>query len=263
MISKHATIESLASIESAVVDAPSALTGRLIPRDTVDAARREAMFALMLQHFRGVEREVFEADLAEKHWIILLEDADGVLRGFSTLFVSTCEVGGIPRVLVYSGDTIVDRAAWGTRTLPRLWIDSVMRICERYPTDEVYWLLLTSGFRTYRFLPVFYRWFHPRYDEPTASDVQALIEAFARERFGPRYDPTRGIVRFARPQVLHPDLLAVPEGRRVDPHVAFFLERNPGYVEGDELVCLTRIARANLTPAGRRMLDGPVVRGEP
>ena len=38
-----------------------------------------------------------------------------------------------------------------------------------------------------------------------------------------------------------------------DPHIAFFLERNPGFVRGDELVCLTRIDEQNLTPAGRRM----------
>jgi hypothetical protein len=298
------------------------LTGRLIAREALDGRQRDAMFALMAGHFRGVEREVFESDLSDKQWILLLEDdvaggarddrddrddrdgrdgGDRRLRGFSTLAVSEVDVAGTPRVLVYSGDTIVDRDAWGTRTLPRLWIGSVMRICERYPTDEVYWLLLTSGFRTYRFLPVFFRWFHPSaaaaataitaggvaitVGASTAAtavaagtatsatfavsagpggsasalvpdDAQMLLDTFARHRFGECYDAERGIVRFPRPQVLHPDLLAVPDGRRTDPHVAFFLDRNPGYVRGDELVSLTRITRTNLTPAGRRMLDG-------
>jgi hypothetical protein len=231
-----------------------ALAGRLVAREALDAATHGAMFALMGEHFRGVAREVFEADLGEKNWVILLEDGEGRLRGFSTLLVQPTEATGAACVLVYSGDTIVDRAAWGTRTLPRIWIDSVLRLCARYPDREAYWLLLTSGFRTYRFLPVFYEWFYPRFDEPTPDDARRAIDAFARERFGARYDAARGIVRFARPQVLHPDLLSVPEGRRVDPHIAFFLERNPGYIDGDELVCLTRISRANLTPAGRRML---------
>jgi hypothetical protein len=35
--------------------------------------------------------------------------------------------------------------------------------------------------------------------------------------------------------------------------VGFFLARNPGWREGDELVCLTEIAEGNLTPAGRRL----------
>lgn len=231
-----------------------ALAGRLVACDTLDPQTHAAMLALMGEHFRGVSRDVFEADLAEKNWIILLEDRDGRLRGFSTLLVQPTEATGERCVLVYSGDTIVDRAAWGTRTLPRIWIDSALRLCARYPDLDAYWLLLTSGFRTYRFLPVFYEWFYPRFDEPTPADAQRALDAFARERFGGRYDAARGVVRFARPQVLHPDLLAVPDGRRVDPHIAFFLERNPGYVDGDELVCLTRVSRANLTPAGRRML---------
>jgi hypothetical protein len=60
-------------------------------------------------------------------------------------------------------------------------------------------------------------------------------------------------VQLDRPQVLAGDLVDVPAGRAADPHVRFFLERNPGFVRGDELVCLTRIADDNLTRAGLRM----------
>jgi hypothetical protein len=31
-------------------------------------------------------------------------------------------------------------------------------------------------------------------------------------------------------------------------YVAFFLSRNPGHAAGDELVCLTELSPANLTP---------------
>jgi len=53
--------------------------------------------------------------------------------------------------------------------------------------------------------------------------------------------------------VLAPDLIALPEGRLTDPHVAFFLARNAGFVRGDELACLALIDDSNLTPAARRM----------
>jgi hypothetical protein len=62
------------------------------------------------------------------------------------------------------------------------------------------------------------------------------------------------VVRLAKPQVLRPGLVEVPPGRAADPDVRFFLERNPGYVRGDELVSLTSLEPENLTPAGRRML---------
>jgi hypothetical protein len=115
---------------------------------------------------------------------------------------------------------------------------------------------LTSGFRTYRFVPVFFRLFYPRFDASTPADVQELLDALSTERFGPHYDSRTGTVRFPTPQRRRDRLAGVPNGRHADPHVRFFLERNPGHLAGDELVSLTSLAPDNLTPAGRRMVGG-------
>src|SRR5262249_22324445 len=117
----------------------------------------------------------------------------------------------------------------------------------------LYWLLLTSGFRTYRFLPVFWSEFYPRFDRETPAETSSRLTRLASERFGARYLPDLGIVRFESPQTLRPGLADVPARKHGDPHVAFFLARNPGWAKGDELVCLTEIAPKNLTAAGRRM----------
>ncbi|HEX4963514.1 MAG TPA: hypothetical protein VF173_21980 [Thermoanaerobaculia bacterium] len=229
------------------------MTGRLVPRAALTAEEREALFTLLATHFLGVTRERFAADLAEKNWILLLEE-DGVLRGFSTMLIyETLSPEGEPLTVVYSGDTIVEPGAWATAALPKSWIAAVRALRERHPRGRLLWLLLTSGFRTYRFLPVFWRDFWPHPDEATPLEIRALLDHLARERFGPLYDPVAGVVRFPEPQVLREGLNEVPEGRLADPHVAFFLERNPGWTQGDELVCLTELAEENLTPAGRRM----------
>lgn len=217
-------------------------------RTDLTEAERQSMLALLAAHFQGVTLERFAADLAEKDWALLLEDESG-LRGFSTLQIY--ETAGL--TVVYSGDTIVERGAWATAALPKSWIAAVRALRERHPRGPLYWLLLTSGFRTYRFLPVFWREFWPRHDAPTPPEVQTLMDFLADQRFGPLYHRDAGIVRFPEPQVLREGMDEVPEGRLADPHVAFFLERNPGWVRGDELVCLTEIAEGNLTPAGRRM----------
>jgi hypothetical protein len=47
----------------------------------------------------------------------------------------------------------------------------------------------------------------------------------------------------------------VPAGRLRDPNVAFFMERNPDWTRGDELVCLCDLSRANLNRAGRRVVE--------
>lgn len=232
--------------------ATRALRGRVVDRSAVDRATVDAMFRLLTTHFVGVSRDTFEQDLAGKSTVILLEDPDGGLRGFSTLLVSTTNAPGRQLTIVYSGDTIVERGWWGNPALPRTWLRAVQELAP-YDRTEVYWLLLTSGFRTYRFLPVFYKSFYPRWDDPLPTATRPLVDAIAREQFGACYDERAGVVRFTRPQVLSSDLLDVSDGRVVDPHVRFFLERNPGYVAGDELVCFTRIHDENLTSAARRI----------
>lgn len=237
------------------IDAPATrvatLRGALVERSALDVTTREAMFTLLTAHFAGVDREVFARDLDEKTAAILLRDTAGSLRGFSTLLVYPSTAAGRPVTVVYSGDTIVDRAWWGSPALAQAWLGAVRRLAAG--GGEVYWLLITSGFRTYRFLPVFFRQFLPRPGAPAAAADTALLTALARERFGDRFDAAAGVVRFPRPQRLVADLLDVPSGRAVDPHVGYFLARNPGHIAGDELVCLTRIHDDNLTAAGRRI----------
>lgn len=230
------------------------LEGRVIETGALTAVVRNAMFTLLTSHFVGVDEATFERDLDEKSCAILLEDGTGHLRGFSTMIVYQTVAAGRPIWVVYSGDTIVDRAWWGTPALARGWVRAVRQLA---PPDahEVYWLLLTSGFRTYRFLPVFFREFTPRYQDGRPGE-QRLLSTLARERFGTQYDEQTGIVRLSRPQVLAADLVVLPPGRLSDPHVSFFLARNPGSVWGDELACLARIDDANLTPAARRMMRG-------
>jgi hypothetical protein len=230
------------------------LAARIVrPRDHARDLPTDPMFRLLSQHFVDVDRATFDRDLAEKNIVILLEDSDGILRGFSTMLIYRTAAPGREVAIVYSGDTIVERAWWGSPVLARAWIDTVRRVTRDDTPREVYWLLLTSGFRTYRFLPTFFCTFHPRFDEATPALARHLLNAIARERFGESFDERRGIVRFDRPYALAPDLRDVPAGRTEDPHVQFFLDRNPGFVVGDELVSLTPIDDGNLTAAGRRM----------
>lgn len=225
---------------------------RLVRRNELTLGERASMLRLLEAHFEGVTAAVFERDLAEKDWVLLLEESCG-LRGFSTLQIYERRFGDEVATIVYSGDTIIERGAWGSSALSRCWIGSVRALRELHPRGRLYWLLLTSGFRTYRFLPVFWRDFHPRFDAETHPEVCSRLTLLAAERFGARYRPELGIVRFESPQVLREGLRDVPAAKLQDPHVAYFLARNPGWVQGDELACLTEISFENLTAAGRRM----------
>lgn len=226
---------------------------QLVSRIDLTVSQKEEMFQLLAQHFDGVTCEQFARDLAEKSLALLLQRADRLV-GLSTQLAYTTNFEGQPVNVIYSGDTIVAPEAWGTTALPRAWVAGVDALRATLPPGRCFWLLLTSGFRTYRFLPVFWREFFPRFDMPTPPEAQRLLDQLAKERFGTQFDSRVGVVRFSNPQRLRAGLEGIPAGRERDPHTTFFLACNPGHANGDELVCLTELCPENLTAAGRRMM---------
>lgn len=231
------------------------MKGRVVSRTGLSQREELAMFALLQQSFEGADWQVFQQDLREKNQVILLEDG-GSLEGFSTLQSYYSEYAGKTCRIIYSGDTIISQKAWGGFSLPKTWIAAVNALQAVDPDVPTYWLLLTSGFRTYRFLPVFWRSFYPVCGQETPLAVQRMINHFSIQKFGKDYDIDTGVVRFPHPQPLKRELLEVPAGRESNRHIEFFLKRNPGFERGDELVCFTPLSSDNLTRAGVRMVQG-------
>jgi hypothetical protein len=218
-------------------------------RRALTSTDRDEMFALFSTFFVA-KRDVFERDLDEKEWVVVLRDEEGRIDGFSTLM--RMDVDDV--AVFFSGDTVVARHRWGTYDLPRFWARHVFSVAATLAPREVYWFLISSGYRTYRYLPVFFREFFPAFDRPTPVGVRSLIDRIARAKFNGSYDPEAGIVRLATPAPLL-DGISDPQVRLVrDPHVRFFVERNPNHAAGDELACLVRVSPENVTPAGKRMI---------
>lgn len=206
---------------------------------------REAMFALYGRYYGGTSARQFERDLAAKDYVLLLEDDTGVLRGFSTLKVLSHRHQAQTVRAVFSGDTIIDHRYWGSQTLPLAWCRLVGRIKAQQPDVPLYWLLIVKGDRTYRYLNVFSRSYHPNRRHPTPPATQALLDSLARACFGDAYHPDSGLVRYAETQgYLKAEWHSAPQQR--NPEARYFYQRNPGAASGDELVCLTRLEADNL-----------------
>lgn len=217
----------------------------IVPREQLTRRDRDGMFALYTRWFAAGDRMVFERDLAEKQWVILLRDDAGEIDGFSTLM--QFDVAGV--AVFFSGDTIVDRHRWASYDLPRMWGAHVFD----HPAPDKYWFLISSGERTYRYLPLFFRNFIPAYDRASPPPMKALLDTVAALKFGEAYDAASGVIRLATPAPLRD--IGDPAARAArDPHVRFFLERNPGHGKGDELACLVHCVPENLTKAGLRMI---------
>jgi hypothetical protein len=234
------------------------LNSRVVRLEQLAPDEKDRMYALLAEYFMNVTRTRFEQDLVEKEWIFLLKDTvQGQVRGFSTLMRLHIAVDGQHVVAFFSGDTIIQKEYWGDTELLRLWIRHVFELIDNIQDARVYWFLICSGYKTYRFLPIFFKEFYPTYKRATPSSVKRLLEALALQKFSSEYDPEHGVVRFAEATPLRLGVAEVNEQRLKDPHVAFFVAANPGHIHGDELACLVELTIPNLTNAGRRMLGLP------
>jgi hypothetical protein len=215
-----------------------------------------AMFELYDSYYDASSRAQFEADLSNKHFVVMLREPSGALAGFSTLAVLEAEIGGKCLRAIYSGDTIIDHAHWGTQALAFTWIRFAGSIKAWAKQLPLYWFLIVKGHRTYRYLSAFSIDFHPHWQAPTPERARAIIDALASRRFGCAYDAARGVVSFPESRGhLRPEWADIEAAEAVRPDVAFFLRSNPGYRHGDELVCLTELASGNLRPLARRVFE--------
>jgi hypothetical protein len=216
-------------------------------------AQRRAMFALYERYYDAATYARFSADLDDKTYALVIYDTSGALQGFSTLASYERAFAGRRVRVLFSGDTVVDESHWGQQALAFSWLRLAGRFKRAEPEIPLYWLLISKGYRTYRYLRAFSREFWPAPDRAAPPHRQELMHFLARDRFGADYDAAAGVVRFPQSRGhLRAPYDRVPERHRRLPEVEFFLTRNPGYVRGDELVCLCELAAGNLRPIARR-----------
>lgn len=232
------------------------LVAQILDQDELTSTVRNQMFAMMCEHYENVQYASFDRDLAEKNWVIVLRHAaTNELCGFSTQTLVETTVQGRPVTALFSGDTIVHRDHWGDRALSQHWGRFSLQLIDLHPQRELYWFLISQGYRTYRFLPLFFHEFYPRWDAPTPPHAQAVLNALAAERYPREFDPAHGVIRATASQYrLRTGIGEVTPSRLRDPHVEFFQHRNPGHAAGDELCCLAPLTRENFTTAAYHVI---------
>jgi hypothetical protein len=233
---------------------PSRLVGTLHRIPEIHSTLMEDLFALMNKHFECVTEAQFTKDFLDKDYVILLRDREnGIVQGFSTAVLYDREVIGQRVKLLFSGDTIVNKDYWGEQELVKIWCRLAGKVSAQFPENKLYWLLISKGYRTYLYLPLFSFEFYPRYDKDTPLLEQEIMNDFGRFKYGHYFKAEQGIIHFEESHGhLGPDLAEIPEHQNRNPHTAFFLRKNPCYRQGSELVCLTRLEQSNMRSVARR-----------
>ena len=215
---------------------------------------RRRMADLYLSYYDGTSESLFLSDLENKTEVLLVY-CDGGLVGFTTVAFYERRWNNNPILVVFSGDTIVDQMHWRQQALAFAWIARMGSLQREKPGRPVYWFLIVKGHRTYRYLPTFCNSFYPHWSIDR-SDLKPLADVLAHERFGDAYNHMSGVVEFAESKGHLKHHVAFPDEKdKSKQAVRFFLEKNPEYIRGHELVCLSEIAPANLKPLARRIFE--------
>jgi len=224
------------------------LKGKIAKINKLTHCQKEKMYSIMTKYYANITEETFYSDLDKKLEVVLLCDENDVIHGFTTLAIFLYDER---TQLLYSGDTIIEKECWGKNNLMPIWLNNAMSHAEKFD-GKTYWLLLTKGYKTYKFLHTFFNKFYPCVDTGTPHELQKIIDKFAIEQFGSKYQ--NGIY-VAGKDFLKEEFDDTDETKMKNKHTTFFLEKNPNYKIGDELVCLTELSLDNLNKLGLKILE--------
>jgi len=214
---------------------PSELTNKI----------RHAMFELMSTYYDNLTIDQFELDLENKEDVIIMVE-NSLIRGFTTIEHIRLDIEGESILGIFSGNTIMDLSIPPSLRLQQGFIRYIEKL-KKSIKIPVYWFLICKGYKTYRYLNVYCKSYYPSYKEETPVFEKRIMDAYAIKKYPNHYNPLTGIIKHDDGMdYLKEDVAPVTDRILRKPEVAFFVEKNPQHVQGDELVCLASFSDENL-----------------
>jgi hypothetical protein len=225
---------------------------RFQPIKSLSFVEKQRIVTLYLKYYDGAKEDQVLRDLECKREVLLLE-SENKLVGFTTFQVFNYRWQDQPIRVVYSGDTVVERKHWGQQALAFRWIQRMTEIKQEKPELPLYWFVIIKGHRTFKYLPAFGKSFYPHWSNERA-DLKPLADYLAADMFSDAYNPDTGVVEYEHSRgQLKADIAEPTEAELQKPSVRFFLNRNPNYRIGHELVCLCELEQSNMKSFTRRL----------
>lgn len=223
----------------------------------LSSSERASMFGLLSIEFFGVSREDFIRDLNAKDNVILLrkENCKGEIVGFSTIATFDLYIVGRRVKAIFSGDTTVLPEY---RRSPGLAVEMgnyFLNALEIFPSFEIFYILISKGWRSYKVLPFSFKHFAPKFDTTINSGDKAVMDAFGELKYREEYNQKKGLILFSRQtQRLIPGNIDAIPPKDPDSHTKYFLLKNPTYLSGTELVCVAPVKKENFALPFKRLL---------
>lgn len=215
------------------------LTTRYQKVDTLSVTDITRMHALFEANYAFSPLSTFISDLKKKDGVFLVrKKATQEIVGFSTLGIYTFELGGKKAKGLFSGDTILERAYWGSRSLQTAFALKLFIEALKSPLTPQYWLLISKGYKTYLLLSKNFPDYYPKRGAHDAH-LQDLVTEYCDAMFPGKLNRDTMLLDFGDgANCLKDHVAAITPEMRTEPDIAFFEQRNPTWQRGTELPCI-------------------------
>tara|TARA_Y100000591_G_C21840619_1_gene705365 strand:- start:2225 stop:3010 length:786 start_codon:yes stop_codon:yes gene_type:complete len=220
----------------------SKLKADIILVKELNLPERCRMFSIYEKYYENATREKFEKDLLNKDKVIILRSRrDDMIKGFSTLKHINFNLSSGKKVRgIFSGDTIIEKEFWGDRALNIAFSFYLLKEKYKKPFEPLYWFLISKGFKTYLLLANNFPEYYPNPKVKTPKEMEEVMDEFSMQNYPDAYNPETKTLCFGnnydslKKSVAPVDDILLSRYQKIK----FFLEKNPNWEQGEELVCL-------------------------
>lgn len=206
----------------------------------IDVHEIRQMYGIYCQYYENTTWDIFLRDLSKKTGAFVLYDPkEARVVGFSTIMTCDIIVQGQASRAVFSGDTVIEKAYWGSRALQMAFYKFMIAEKVRYPRQAIHWLLISKGFKTYLLLANNFFNYYPN-PENKDQHLAGVVDSYCKQMFAEYYDADKRILDFGGDyQCLKGDVAEITDAmRRENQKIDFFEQCNPEWRRGTELPCV-------------------------
>ncbi|XID75610.1 hypothetical protein ACF3NA_03475 [Alkanindiges sp. WGS2144] len=224
----------------------------------------KVMYSIYEKYYENTSFNIFQQDFYRKTGAFIIYDPEtSRIVGFSTLLSCNIKTSKKTYHALFSGDTVIEKEFWGSRALQRAMYLYLLAEKFRHPTEPVYWMLISKGFKTYLLLANNFFTYYPHF-EGEHQYLSEIVDSYCRQYFADYYNPAHKILDFGSDyQPLKQSVAPITEHMRVtNPKIKFFEQCNPNWVQGTELPCIGEITWQDIAKYAQRFISKPISQGK-
>jgi hypothetical protein len=225
----------------------------IIDINDISTDQKSECFRLFKEYYDNTSESNFLNDLNEKDGILLVQDEEDQIIAFSTYKVEKTMVDAKKIHCLFSGDSIVHERYWGQHFVISFVGYLFMTLINK-GYENLYWMLISKGYKTYMYLPLIFNEYYPSYRYETPSELKKIMDVFYSQKYGRNYKSANSII-MSDNDYLKPEFNNVNQNKSSNKDILFFQQMNPNHIIGHELTCIAKLSKDNFTEVGMKYIQ--------